>query len=172
MTRVEGKKTSYWFGFGMFRHPARAAGSYSSGPPAASTVWIKSTGGLNQTDGSPCTMRITQYVPVSCRTSQKVPSVFHNHNVFPTGLWREGEDVGAGAAQDQGDLRQPVEVESAKVIQDGTGSLQPDIPGMCTNLVLPSPARGTLRKKLIKSIVQLILSLITTRQPEKQRGKV
>ena len=50
------------------------------------------------------------------------------------GLRREGEDVGAGAAQDQGDLRQPAEVESAKVIQDGTGSLQPDIPGMCTKL--------------------------------------
>ena len=52
------------------------------------------------------------------------------------GLRREGEDVGAGAAQDQGDLRQPVEVESAKVVQDGTGALQPDIPGMCIKLVL------------------------------------
>ena len=38
----------------MFRHPAWAVGSYSSGPPAAETARTKSTGGFHQQDGSPC----------------------------------------------------------------------------------------------------------------------
>ena len=38
----------------MFRHPAWAVGSYSSGPPAANTVGTKSTGGFHQRHGSPC----------------------------------------------------------------------------------------------------------------------
>ena len=38
----------------MFRHPAWAVGSYSSGPPAARTVGTKSTGRCYQRDGSPC----------------------------------------------------------------------------------------------------------------------
>ena len=47
-------KTSRWLRFEMFRHPAWAVGSYSSGPPAAETVGTKSTGGFHQGDGSPC----------------------------------------------------------------------------------------------------------------------
>ena len=42
----------------MFRHPASAVGSYSSGPPAAETVGTKSTGGFHQRDGSPCTSEL------------------------------------------------------------------------------------------------------------------
>ena len=38
----------------MFRHPAWAVGSYSSGPTAAGTVGTKSTGGFHQADVSPC----------------------------------------------------------------------------------------------------------------------
>ena len=38
----------------MFRHPAWAVGSYSSGPPAAKTVGTKSTGGCYRGDVSPC----------------------------------------------------------------------------------------------------------------------
>ena len=41
----------------MFRHPAWAVGSYSSGPPAANTVRTKSTGGFHQRHGSPCTCK-------------------------------------------------------------------------------------------------------------------
>ena len=40
----------------MFRHPAWAAGTYSSGPPAAKTVGTNSTGGFHQRDESPCNM--------------------------------------------------------------------------------------------------------------------
>ena len=36
-------------------------GSYSSGPLAARTVGTKSTGGLHQGDGSPCTLPSTTY---------------------------------------------------------------------------------------------------------------
>ena len=36
---------------GKFRHPAWAVGSYSSGPSAARTIGIKSTGGFNRPDG-------------------------------------------------------------------------------------------------------------------------
>ena len=39
----------------MFRQPAWAVDSYSSGPPAAGTVKTKSTGVFHQRDGSPCT---------------------------------------------------------------------------------------------------------------------
>ena len=42
----------------MFRHPAWAVGSYSSGPPAANAVGTKSTGGFHQGDGSPCILRL------------------------------------------------------------------------------------------------------------------
>ena len=59
--------------------------------------------------------------------------------------------MGAGAAQDQGDLRQPVEVESAKVLQDGTGPLQPDIPGMCTKLV-PVPCCKSSKEDSQKTV--------------------
>ena len=38
----------------MFRYPAWAVGSHSSGLPAAGTVGTKSTGGFYQADGSPC----------------------------------------------------------------------------------------------------------------------
>ena len=38
----------------MFRHPAWAVGSCSSGPPPARTVGSKSTGGFYHSDGSPC----------------------------------------------------------------------------------------------------------------------
>ena len=47
-------KTSRWLRFGMFRHPAQAVGSYSSGPPAAGTVGTKSTGGFYICEWSPC----------------------------------------------------------------------------------------------------------------------
>ena len=40
---------------GMFRHPAWAVGSCSSGPLAARTVGTKSTGGCNRPELSPCT---------------------------------------------------------------------------------------------------------------------
>ena len=49
--------TSCWPEFGMFRHPAWAVGSYSSGPSAAGTVWTKSMGGFYQRDESPCRER-------------------------------------------------------------------------------------------------------------------
>ena len=39
----------------MFRHPAWAVGSYSSGPPAAWIVGTKSTGGFANSSVSPCT---------------------------------------------------------------------------------------------------------------------
>ena len=42
----------------MFRHPAWAVGSYSSGPPAAGTVGTKSTGGCYHSDWSPCKFSI------------------------------------------------------------------------------------------------------------------
>ena len=42
----------------MFRHPAWAVGSYSSGPPAAETVGTKSTGDFHQGDGPPCTLHL------------------------------------------------------------------------------------------------------------------
>ena len=38
----------------MFRNPAWAAGSCSSGPPATATVRTKSTGSFYQHDRSPC----------------------------------------------------------------------------------------------------------------------
>ena len=38
----------------MFRHPAWAVGSYSSGPLAAKTVGTKSTGGCYHQELSPC----------------------------------------------------------------------------------------------------------------------
>ena len=38
----------------MFRHPAWAVGSYSSGPLAAGIVGTKSTGGFYRRDGSLC----------------------------------------------------------------------------------------------------------------------
>ena len=38
----------------MFRHPAWAVGSYSSGPAAARALWTKSTGGFYHSDDSPC----------------------------------------------------------------------------------------------------------------------
>ena len=38
----------------MFRHPAWAEGSYSSGPAAAKTYGTKSTEGFHQRFGSPC----------------------------------------------------------------------------------------------------------------------
>ena len=47
--------TSCWLGFGMFRHPAWAVGSYSSCPLAAKTVGTKSTGGCYHQELSPCT---------------------------------------------------------------------------------------------------------------------
>ena len=37
----------------MFRHPAWAVGSYSSGPPAARAVGTKSTGGFTEQMGHP-----------------------------------------------------------------------------------------------------------------------
>ena len=40
----------------MFRHPAWAVGSYSSGPPAAVTVGSKLTGGCYRGDVSPCSL--------------------------------------------------------------------------------------------------------------------
>ena len=40
----------------MFRHPAWAVGSYSSGPPAAGTLRTKSPGGCYQADMSPCVL--------------------------------------------------------------------------------------------------------------------
>ena len=45
----------------MFRHPAWAVSSYSSGPPAARAVGTKSTGGFHQQDASPCT-RAKNYI--------------------------------------------------------------------------------------------------------------
>ena len=39
----------------MFRHPAWAVGSYSSGPSAARDVGTKSTGGFANSSVSPCT---------------------------------------------------------------------------------------------------------------------
>ena len=38
----------------MFRHPARAVGSYSCGPPAARSARTKSTGGCYHAEQSPC----------------------------------------------------------------------------------------------------------------------
>ena len=47
----------------MFRHPAWAVGSYSSGPPAAGNVGNKPMGGFYQADGSPCTIYVkAQYL--------------------------------------------------------------------------------------------------------------
>ena len=40
----------------MFRHPAWAVGSYSSGPATAGTVGTKSTGGCYRGDVLPCTV--------------------------------------------------------------------------------------------------------------------
>ena len=48
-------KTSFWLRFEMFGHPAWAVGSYSSGPPAARSAGIKSTGGFYRMEWSPCT---------------------------------------------------------------------------------------------------------------------
>ena len=47
-------KNLRWLTFWMFRHPAWAVGSYSSGPPTAGAVATKSTGGFNHPNGSPC----------------------------------------------------------------------------------------------------------------------
>ena len=59
-------KTSCWLGFGMFRHPAWAVGSYSSGPAAASAVRTKSTGGFLYPEWSPCTNSFISSVLVNC----------------------------------------------------------------------------------------------------------
>ena len=61
----------------MFRHPAWAVGSYSSGPPAAGTVATKSTGGFYRSDVSPC------------KLSPRVSCFF-----LPTGLGPDYEEDG------------------------------------------------------------------------------
>ena len=45
----------------MFRHPAQAVGSSSSGLTAARTVGSKSTGGSYRCELSPCTLYIYQF---------------------------------------------------------------------------------------------------------------
>ncbi len=52
------------------------------------------------------------------------------HFIFVPGLRGEGEDVGARAEEDQGTLRQPTSRQSAKVLQNGAGAVEPDFPGM------------------------------------------
>ena len=47
-------KTSNLLSFGIFRHPAWAVGSYSSGPAAAESAGTKWTGGFPRSLGPPC----------------------------------------------------------------------------------------------------------------------
>ena len=73
----------------MFRHPAWAVGSCSSGQPAAGIVGTKSTGGFDHPDGSPRTfvllvVRVTahmqvhavaDHLPVGCESRLRVQLV-------------------------------------------------------------------------------------------------
>ena len=51
----------------MFRHPAWAVGSCSSGPPTAVSVGTKSTGGFYRPDLSPCTGYVTALLGCQAR---------------------------------------------------------------------------------------------------------
>ena len=62
----------------MFRHPAWAVGSYSSGPAAAR---IKSTVGFNQADVSPCTV-------TTLEVTDRMPSIWRGRGGFVTYLIR------------------------------------------------------------------------------------
>ena len=60
----------------MFRHPAWAVGSCSSGPPPAVTVRTQSTGGFYRPDWSPCTDQIFSFEACNVK--------FHSERHWPS----------------------------------------------------------------------------------------
>ena len=90
------EKISCWLRSGMFRHPAGAVGSYSSGPRAAGVVGTKSTPGFLQPEWSPCSwaeyLAICQVLPSSSQTVSQ--SVSHLMRVAKIWHWlmKEKED--------------------------------------------------------------------------------
>ena len=54
--------TSRWLWFVMFRHLAWAVGSFKISPPAAGTVWTRSTGGCYQGEWSPGMYLLSMYL--------------------------------------------------------------------------------------------------------------
>ena len=77
-------KTSCWLGFGMFRHPAWAVGSLSSGPLGARAVETKSTGGCDWPDRLlPCNQCQLGFLSIKLLhwiQDRILPYVCHNKN--------------------------------------------------------------------------------------------
>ena len=66
-------KTSCWLKFAIFRHPALAVGSYSSGPPAARTIRTKSTGSFHHSSVLP--------VPTTSKCTVTTPQLIIYYNM-------------------------------------------------------------------------------------------
>ena len=99
---------------------------------------------------------------------------FYNTNILVPlpGLRGEGEDVGARAAQDQGSLRQQVEGQPTKVIQNGAGINKPELPGNSEEKFPLLHVRFSITQHCVCGFFSLFVRQFSLCCPKKERKKI